>query len=125
MTEENTLKVFNKTLSHIPLSVCYSFFHENTLVEETSPLLIDRDIQTTESGGFCKEAETQYSNDLLANVFIESVISGTTEHVVEYQNEYTQYTDEDITHTYLACDSFTQTLLTNCASTGENGNTGN
>ena len=29
------------------------------------------------------------------------MISGTTERVVEHQNEYTQYTDEEITHNYL------------------------
>ena len=31
---DNTLNVFNKTLSHIPLSACYSYLHDNTLVEE-------------------------------------------------------------------------------------------
>ena len=115
MKEECALPFFNKTLVHIPLSTCYSYFLENTLVEleETSPLLIDRDTQTTESGGFCKSDETQCSNTLLANVFLENVISATTERVVEYKNQHTQYYDDDVTTTFLACDSFTQTLITN------------
>ena len=123
VTEENSLKVFNKTLSNIPLTTCYSFFLENTLVEDPSDVLIDRDVQTLESGGFCKEFGTQCSQILLlANVFTESVLSGTTELVLEYQNEYTDH-DDDITYTNIAYDSYTQTLLTNGTSTGENGRT--
>lgn len=111
---EDRPKVFNKTLSHVPLCTCYSLFLENTLASDDSTVFIERDTQTIESGGICKDSDTQTScKSPNFYVFIENVTSGTTENTIYYQNEYTQYHRSQDIHSSVSSNSYTQTLLSN------------
>lgn len=57
-----------------------SFFLENTLTIDDTPVFVDHIVQTIESGNVLKESESQTEMDLIfgdCEIYTENVLSGT------------------------------------------------
>lgn len=81
-----------KNFAHVTdtLYICDSFITENTLCDDDTPVIVDSEVQTIQTGNFLEDKETQTDITLDQQIFFTSIFTDNFENQNEGSNQFCQ-----------------------------------